>query len=86
MIPAPPRLQPALLAGALIGVLVGLLIGWLLRSLIPWRPSPVLRRAARWALAVAAVVLIPLFGVLGAQWQHQIMELVEASQPSDPSR
>ena len=68
---------------AAIGYGVGLLIGWLLRSLIPWRPSPVLRRAARWALVVAAVVLIPLFGVLGARWQHEIRELVEASQPSE---
>src|SRR5690349_4562621 len=54
---------------AAIGYAVGLLVGWLLRSLIPWRPSPVLRRVARWALVVAAVALIPLFGVLGAQWQ-----------------
>lgn len=68
---------------AAIGYGVGLLIGWLLRSLIPWRPSPVLRRVARWALVVAAVVLIPLFGVLGARWQHEIRELVEASQPSE---
>ena len=68
---------------AAIGYGLGLLIGWLLRSLIPWRPSPGLRRAARWALVVAAVVLIPLFGVLGAQWQHQIRELVEATQESE---
>jgi uncharacterized membrane protein len=68
---------------AAIGYGIGLLIGWLLRSLIPWRPSAVVRRAARWALVAAAVVLIPLFGVLGAQWQHDIRELVEASQPSE---
>jgi uncharacterized membrane protein len=68
---------------AAIGYGLGLLIGWLLRSLIPWRPSPRLRRAARWALVVAAVVLIPLFGVLGAQWQHQIRELVEVTQESE---
>ncbi|MGH3253164.1 MAG: alpha/beta hydrolase, partial [Trebonia sp.] len=57
--------------------------GWLLRSLIPWRPGAALRRAGRWALAAAAVVLIPLFGVLGAQWQHQIRELVEVTQESE---
>jgi uncharacterized membrane protein len=66
-----------------IGYALGLLVGWILRSLIPWRPGPRPRRAARWALAGAAVVLIPLFGVLGARWQHQIRELVEASQPSE---
>ncbi len=66
-----------------IGYGVGLLIGWLLRSLIPWRPGPGPRRVARWALGVAAVVLVPLFGVLGAQWQHQIRELTDASQPSE---
>jgi uncharacterized membrane protein len=68
---------------AAIGYGVGLLIGWLLRSLIPWRPGPGLRRAARWALLGAAVVLIPLFGVLGAQWQHQIRELVDVTQESE---
>jgi uncharacterized membrane protein len=66
-----------------IGYGIGLLVGWLLRSLIPWRPGPGLRRAARWALLVAAVVLIPLFGVLGAQWQHQIRELVDATQENE---
>jgi uncharacterized membrane protein len=45
---------------AAIGYAVGLLAGWLLRSLIPGRPGPGVRRAGRWALAVAAVVLIPL--------------------------
>ncbi len=68
---------------AAIGYGVGLLIGWLLRSLIPWRPGPGLRRAARWALVAAAVVLIPLFGVLGARWQHQIRELVDVTQESE---
>jgi uncharacterized membrane protein len=68
---------------AAIGYGLGLLIGWLLRSLIPWRPGPLVRRVARWALLAAAVVLIPLFGVLGAQWQHQIRELVEATQESE---
>lgn len=66
-----------------IGYAVGTLVGWLLRSLIPWRPGRAVRLAGRWSLAAAAVVLIPLFGVLGAQWQHQIRELVEATQPSE---
>jgi uncharacterized membrane protein len=68
---------------AAIGYGIGLLIGWLLRSLIPWRPGPGLRRATRWALVAAAVVLIPLFGVLGAQWQHQIRQLVDVTQESE---
>ena len=68
---------------AAIGYAVGLLAGWLLRSLIPWRPSPLVRRLGRWALAAAAAVLIPLFGVLGAEWQHEIRELNGASQPPE---
>jgi uncharacterized membrane protein len=68
---------------AAIGYAAGLLVGWLLRSLIPWRPGPVVRRLGRWALAVAAAVLIPLFGVLGAEWQHQIRELNGAAQPPE---
>jgi uncharacterized membrane protein len=66
-----------------IGYAIGVFIGWLLRSLIPWHPAPVVRRAARWALAVSSVVLIPLFGVLGAEWEHQIEEVADASQPSE---
>jgi uncharacterized membrane protein len=66
-----------------IGYAVGTLVGWLLRSLIPWRPGRALRLAGRWSLAGATVVLIPLFGFLGARWQHQIRELVEVSQPSE---
>jgi len=68
---------------AAIGYGVGLFLGWVARSLISWRPSAVVRRWARWALVVAAVVLIPLFGFLGAEWQHQIREIVDASQPSE---
>jgi uncharacterized membrane protein len=68
---------------AAIGYAIGLLVAWLLRGFISWRPGPAIRRAGRWALAVAAVVLIPLFGVLGAEWQHQIREVVDASQPSE---
>jgi uncharacterized membrane protein len=70
---------------AAIGYAAGLLVGWLLRSLVPWRPGPVVRLLGRWALALAAVVLIPLFGVLGAEWQHEIRELNGASQPPEAS-
>ncbi|HTR90406.1 MAG TPA: alpha/beta-hydrolase family protein [Trebonia sp.] len=68
---------------AAIGYAIGLLVGWLARSLIPWRPGRTLRRIIRLSLAVAAIVLIPLFGVLGARWQHDIRELVEAPQPDE---
>jgi uncharacterized membrane protein len=84
LLPRAWYLQAAMSAvTAAIGYGAGLLVGWLLRSLIPWRPGPTLRRAGRWTLAAAAVVLIPLFGVLGAQWQHDVRELTEASQPSE---
>jgi len=66
-----------------IGYAIGALIGWLLRLLVPWSPGPAVRRAGHWTLAFAAVLLIPLFGFLGAGWQHEIRELVEASQPSE---
>lgn len=71
-----------------IGYAAGTLTGWLLRSLITWSPGQCspgqwARRAGRWALAAAALVLIPLFGVAGAEWQHQIRELVGAGQPSE---
>ena len=66
-----------------IGYAVGLFLGWLLRSLIPWRGGPTARRVAWWSLAAAAVVLVPMFGLLGAQWQHDIRALVDASQPSE---
>jgi uncharacterized membrane protein len=68
-----------------IGYALGTFVGWLLRSLIPWRPNHTVRLAARWSLVAAAVVLIPLFGVLGAEWQHDIRELTEASQSSEAS-
>jgi uncharacterized membrane protein len=68
-----------------IGYAIGTFVGWLLRSLIPWRPGHAVRLAGRWALVAAAVVLIPLFGVLGAEWQHDIRQLVGASQPSEAS-
>jgi uncharacterized membrane protein len=68
---------------AALGYAVGLLAGWLARSLIPWRPGRKLRRNVRLALAVAAIVLIPLFGVLGARWQHEIRRLVAATQPNE---
>jgi uncharacterized membrane protein len=68
---------------AAIGYAIGVFAGWLLSSLIPWRPGIGVRRAARWALAAAAVVLVPLFGVEGARWEHRVQELTGADQPSE---
>jgi uncharacterized membrane protein len=68
---------------AAMGYAIGTFAGWLIRTLIPWRPGRWARRITRWTLAVCAVVLIPLFGVLGARWQHQVRELAGAAQPSE---
>ena len=75
----------ALMSGItmVVGYAAGWLAGWVLRSLIPWRPGRFWRWAGWSALAVAAVVLVPLFGVLGAEWQHEIRELVDTQQPSE---
>jgi len=84
LLPRAWYLQAAMSAvTAAIGYAAGLFIGWLVRALIPWRPGPAVRRAAGWALAVAAVAAIPLFGVLGARWQHDIRELTDATQSSE---
>jgi uncharacterized membrane protein len=66
-----------------IGYGLGVFVGWLLRSLIPWRGGASVRRAAWWALAVGGIVLVPLFGVLGARWQHETRELTGGGQPSE---
>ena len=66
-----------------IGYAVGTFVGWLLKSLVPWRPSESGRRAIRSALALAAAVLVPLFGVLGARWQHETRQLVGSGQASE---
>ena len=66
-----------------IGYAIGVLVGWLLRSLVPWSPGLAARGAGRWALAAAAAVRVPLFGLLGAPWQHDIRQHVDASQPSE---
>ncbi|MCL1871051.1 MAG: alpha/beta-hydrolase family protein [Promicromonosporaceae bacterium] len=66
-----------------IGYTLGAFLGWLARRTVRWQPTPAVRRAARWSLAGAALVLVPLFGVLGARWQHQTRALVGVDQPSE---
>jgi uncharacterized membrane protein len=75
----------ALMSGitAAIGYGIGALIGWVVRSIAGWQPGDAVRRGARWALGIATIVLIPLFGVLGARWQHEIRQMVDATQPSE---
>lgn len=75
----------ALMSGItmVLGYAVGCFLGWVLRSLVPRPPGRWRRPVGRGLLAAAAVVLVPLYGYLGAGWQHQIRELVDAGQPSE---
>lgn len=75
----------ALMSGItmVLGYAVGCFLGWVPRSLVPRPPGRWRRRLGRGLLTVAAIVLIPLYGYLGAGWQHQIRELVGAGQPSE---
>ncbi|MHA2788807.1 alpha/beta hydrolase [Corynebacterium sp. S7] len=56
-----------------LGVLVAKILRW---SGVKVMPSPQVRKIGWWTLAVATIVLIPLFGILGAQWQRETRELV----------
>lgn len=56
-----------------LGVLTAKILRW---SGVRWQPTAALRRAGWWVLAVAALILVPLFGVLGAQWQRESRELI----------
>lgn len=64
---------------------VGCLIAWVVRlcGVSPaW--SVVWRRRGWWALGVAAVVVIPLFTVLGSWWQQIVRKLVGVDDPGRP--
>lgn len=60
------------------GYAVGVIVGWALRR-FGFRPlaKPRQRWVAKRSLIVAAWVLIPLFGVLGAVWQYQVREVTQ---------
>ncbi len=62
-----------------LGYALGTTIAWLLRK-FGFRPlhRPHQRRIINRVLKVAAAVLIPLFGLLGAIWQHQVRRIVHA--------
>ncbi|MCZ4562633.1 alpha/beta hydrolase [Rhodococcus sp. IEGM 1401] len=68
-----------------IGYGVGCLIAWVVRicGVSPdW--SEQWRRRGWWALAVAAVVVIPLFLILGSWWQQIVRKLVGVEDPGRP--
>ncbi|WP_137724507.1 alpha/beta hydrolase [Prescottella subtropica] len=56
---------------------IGCLVAWIVRG-CGVRPdwSPRTRRIGRWLLGAAAVVLIPVYLVLGAVWQNYVRDLV----------
>lgn len=59
-----------------LGYALGTAVGWLLRRLgFRALEIPRHRRLVNRVLLVAAAVLIPLFGVLGALWQHELRRL-----------
>lgn len=63
----------------LIGYAVGATVSWLMSKFgFRFLYEPAHRRIAQRALALIAIVVIPLFGYLGARWQHQVRELVGA--------
>ncbi|MFC4603134.1 alpha/beta hydrolase [Rhodococcus kronopolitis] len=60
-----------------LGYGLGCTAAWLVRSCgvtATW--SPRTRRIGWWVLGLAAVVLVPVFLVLGARWQNYVRELV----------
>lgn len=49
---------------------------------VDWHPTDRVRRIGWWALAAITAVMVPLFSVLGAQWQHEIRALLGVEQDS----
>lgn len=70
---------------AITGYAIGVVIAWMLRR-FGFRPlrHPRGRRLARRAVGIGALVVIPLFGLLGARWQQQV-RVVTHTESSDPS-
>lgn len=60
-----------------MGYGVGVLAVWILRwAGVTWTPSAQIRRWGWWVLGGCALIVIPLFGFLGAHWQQQNRELI----------
>lgn len=70
---------------AVTGYAIGVIIAWVLRR-FGFRPlaHPRQRRVVHWVLRIGAVIAIPLFGYLGANWQHQVRHVTHADS-SDPN-
>lgn len=49
---------------------------------VTWRPSARVRRYGWWLLAATAVVVVPLFAVLGAHWQSVSRDLIGVDKDS----
>lgn len=81
LLPRPWYLQ-AIASGlcVVLGYGGGVLTSWTLRKLGFKAWSDRTRLILRRVLTVAAIVLIPLFGFLGARWQAEVRELVQVTE------
>jgi uncharacterized membrane protein len=70
---------------AITGYAIGVILAWILRK-FGFRPlaHPHQRRVIVWVLRVGAIVAIPLFGFLGANWQHQVRHVTHVDS-NDPN-
>lgn len=70
---------------AVTGYAIGVIIAAMLRK-FGFKPLQHVRqrRIARRVLGIAAIIVIPAFGLLGAHWQHQV-RLVTHAESSDPN-
>ncbi|WP_234346488.1 alpha/beta hydrolase [Cellulomonas timonensis] len=84
LIPRPPVFQGAA-AGicAALGYGVGVFVAWAARRIgVPAPRSPRWRRAGWWALALAAVVTVPLALAESASWQREVRDMFGMPQPT----
>lgn len=69
---------------AVTGYAIGVILAWILRK-FGFRPlaHPHQRRVVVWVLRAGAMITIPLFGYLGADWQQQVRQVTHA-ESNDP--